>query len=165
MNVVRVMTIDAGQSTGVAIIDYPADKPMQVVHVDQFKAGLEDTVRELVGLQKTYDPIVVAIEQFDLRPGNKFLADLTTVEVNAVLKYVWGYDAIVWQTPAQAKGQVNDLILKRLGLWLTGKDVGEKDADDVRDALRHNIYYAVNSLGHLPTIAEGWPRPAEEEED
>lgn len=159
------MSVDAGQSTGVAIIDYPEDKPMQVLHVDQFKGILDRTVDELVYLANEYRVNVIAIEQFDLRPGNKFLADLTTVEVNAVLKYVWGYDAIVWQTPAQAKGQVNDLILKRLDLWLTGKDVGEKDADDVRDALRHNIYYAVNSLGHLPTIAEGWPRPTEEEED
>jgi len=158
------MSIDAGQSTGVAIIDYPNNGPMQVVHLDQFVGSLSPTVEELLWLNFSYQPGVIAAERFDLRPGNKFLADLTTVEVNGTLKYLWGDDNIVWQTPAQAKTLVNDMILKRLDLWVTGKQFGQPDADDVRDALRHNIRYAVQELKHRPTIEEGWPKPAEEED-
>src|SRR5690606_1503579 len=70
----RVMSIDAGQSTGVAIIDYPDNGPMQVVHLDQFVGSLSPTVEELLWLNFSYQPGVVAAERFDLRPGNKFLA-------------------------------------------------------------------------------------------
>ena len=97
---------------------------------------------------------MIVAEQFDLRPSNKFTADLTPVKVNAVLD--WLVDDVHYQTPAQAKGLVKDATLKNLGWWLTGKDVGYKDANDVRDAFRHLVYYLVHEMRHKWTLEGGW---------
>jgi len=47
-----------------------------------------------------------------------------------------------------------DYLLKRAGLWLTGADVGEPDANDALSATRQMIYLVTRTLRHKPTI--GW---------
>lgn len=158
----RVMAIDAGQSTGASIIDYHNGCLPSIVHVVQFKLDVQETAWHLNELLSGYQIEKIVVEQFDLRPNNKFLADLTTVEVNGALKALWGEGNIVWQTPAQAKGLISDAVLKNLGAWPTGKTVGQKDANDARDALRHNFRYGVEVLKHRKTIEAGWPKPKED---
>lgn len=157
----RVLGIDAGESTGLAVVDF-TQGGTYASYVGQFTDGLVDTVSDIINATVSFIPDVVVIEQFDLRPGNKFLANLSTVYRNGALEYALATEVgtdPVWQTPAQAKGLVSDAVLKRLGdrFWPTGKDVGQKDADDARDALRHAIHYAVVTLKHRPTIEKGWP--------
>lgn len=157
----RVLAIDAGLSSGWAVLDFEDDCPPAELALYQGKMGLIETVDRICETYKTYEPDVVITEKFNLRPGNKFLADLTTVSVNGALQYAmhdkFGVE-MVEQTPAQAKGLVSDEVLKRLGMWPTGSIVGTKDADDVRDALRHAVHYAVVSMKHLPTTKLGWPQ-------
>ncbi len=157
----RVLAIDAGESTGVAVVDFTETGP-ELRYLSQFIAGVVETVFDIHDLIVDYQPVAVVAEQFDLRPGNKFLADLSTVYRNGALEYMLAVDFAmdpVWQTPAQAKGLVHDLVLKRYGpaFWPTGKTVGYKDAHDARDALRHAIRYGVEVLEHLPTAKKGWP--------
>lgn len=164
----RVLAIDAGESTGMAVVDFTETGP-ELVSLSQFIAGTTGTMRWLAGIIETYEVETVVAEQFNLRPGNKFLADLSTVYRNGALEYMLAVDfamAPVWQTPAQAKGLVSDKVLKRLGdeFWPTGRTVGQKDADDARDALRHAIYYAVTTLKHRPTIELGWPKEKDDDE-
>lgn len=150
-----VIAIDPGVSTGLVVAR--VEEEVEILHFDQFVCP---THVETVGLIKRYldrypDAIVVA-EQFDLRPGNKFTADLTPVKVNAILDFLVG--GIHYQTPAQAKGLVKDATLENLGWRVTGKDVNYKDANDVRDAFRHLVYYLVHEMRHRWTLDTGWPR-------
>lgn len=151
-----VMAVDAGVSTGVAI-GKVHDDDFVLLYFDQF---IEDdyikTAQRLASIAREYKVETVVTERFDLRPGNKFLADLTTVQVNAAFRALGWYDDIVEQTPAQAKGLASDRVLKRLGWWVTGKQVNYKDANDVRDALRHLVYYGVRTLKLKNLTKEGW---------
>lgn len=161
----RVLAIDAGLSSGWAVLDFELNSPPVELALYQGKMGLIETVDRICETYKSYEPDVVVTEKFNLRPGNKFLADLTTVSVNGALQYAmhdkFGVE-MVEQTPAQAKGLVSDKVLKRLGMWPTGSIVGAKDADDVRDALRHAVHFGVVELKHRPTAELGWPQEKEE---
>lgn len=148
----RILAVDAGVSTGWVLGEQPSNpysEGSEILDFGQFKHDhWEDTVTELL-TKFTSEPITLVIEQFDLRPNNKFRADLTTVKVNSTLSYcaiAWNPKArIVWQTPGQAKGVITDKALKALGFWPTGKTVGCSDADDVRDAARHFYYYSIKT--------------------
>lgn len=148
----RILAVDAGVSTGWVLGEQPSnpyDEGSEILDFGQFKHDhWEDTVTELL-TKFTSEPTTLVIEQFDLRPNNKFRADLTTVKVNSALSYcatAWNPKArIVWQTPGQAKGVIPDKTLKALGFWPTGKTVGCPDADDVRDAARHFYYYVIKT--------------------
>lgn len=150
-----VITIDPGVSTGLVVAR--VEEEVEILHFDQFICSTHvETARRIKQVLDTYPDAVIVAEQFDLRPSNKFSADLTPVKVNAVLD--WLVDDVHYQTPAQAKGLVKDSVLKNLGWWLTGKDVSYKDANDVRDAFRHLVYYLVHQMHHKWTLDTGWPR-------
>lgn len=158
----RVLAIDAGESTGLAVVDFTETGP-ELVSLSQFIDGVTDTMFVICDLIVEVMPDRVIAEQFDLRPGNKFTADLSTVYRNGALEYMLATEFSmepVWQTPGQAKGLVTDKALKRFGseFWPTGKTVGYKDANDARDALRHALRYGVEVLEHMPTTKKGWPQ-------
>lgn len=157
----RVLAIDAGDMTGIAVVDFVDNGP-EVLYLAQMTTSVVDTTHSVKYVCSANRPDAVIVEQFNLRPGNQFVANLSTVYRNGAIEYMLAVDFAtepVWQTPAQAKGLVSDTVLKRLGpdFWPTGKTVGQKDANDVRDALRHAIRYGVEVLKHLPTIKKGWP--------
>lgn len=168
--VTSVLAIDAGRSVGAAVIDFPWGSSPNLRHVHQFRHDDDVTLyKAVVDLLYKYHYVdVLVVEQFDLRPGNKFVADLTPVKLNAVIEFENAHHPkrspipMVWQTPAQAKGLVSNEALKNLGMWPTGKTVDQPDADDARDAIRHAIRYGVNVLKHMPTISEGWPQEQEQ---
>jgi len=161
----RVLAIDAGESTGLAVVDFTESGP-ELRYLSQFVDDVYGTTITVYKRIEEYIIGTVVIEQFDLRPGNQFTADLSTVYRNGALEFMlrdeYGISP-VWQTPAQAKGLVSDAVLKRFGpeFWPTGKTVGYKDANDARDALRHALRYGVEVLEHMPTIKKGWPREEE----
>ena len=65
-------------------------------------------VYDILATYNEYAPDIIVCEQFDLRPGNNFLADLTPVKINSVLG--WELGDIVWQTPAMAKTTMPDNV-------------------------------------------------------
>lgn len=143
----KILAYDPGVSTGWVIAE-TSGTDLEVLDFGQFVfANHVDTVRALATLVQMNgytDEYEIVAERFDLRPGNKFMADLTPVKVNAAMNLL--FDGIIYQTPAQAKALVTDRALKNLGFWPTGKTVGQPDANDVRDAARHLFYYATAKL-------------------
>lgn len=165
----RVYAIDAGVSTGYVCAELPNDGQgtwgnEKILGYGQFKAeSYKDTARRLLDQYTGWKPDVVVVEQFDLRPQNKFVADLTPVKVNAILDFY--LPRISWQTPAQAKSVITDRHLRALGFWPTGKEVGEPDADDVRDSARHLYYYLIKTLRNYDVAARMVPRPTPEQKE
>lgn len=155
------MAVDAGQSTGLCVVEFKPHKAPSLLYVNQFKKNITETVHFIGEMYTEHKVDVIVSEQFDLRPGNKFIADLTTVYINGGMMAWFPQEKTVWQTPAQAKGLVKNQALKNLKFWQTGSMVGEPDANDANDALRHAVYYGVTVLNHMETIHVGWP----EEED
>ena len=153
-----VISIDPGVSTGVVVARVHDTSEVEILHFDQFICDSHvGTAEILVRLIDQHPGARIVSEKFELRPGNKFNADLTPVKVNAILDYKYP-GRTTYQTPAQAKGLVKDQALKNLGWWLTGKDVNYKDANDVRDAFRHLVYYLVHEAKNKWTLDGGWPR-------
>lgn len=157
-----VIAIDPGVSTGLVVACIDDSGVVEIKEFAQRTFGdYADTIDWILKILDKYyrqtclTPVVVC-EQFDLRPGNKFNADLTPVKINAVLEYKLPH--IEFQTPAQAKGLVKDSVLKNLGWWVTGKYVNYKDANDVRDAFRHLVYYLVHVEKNHWILELGWPR-------
>ena len=148
----RVMAVDPGKSTGIVVGDFHDNREFSIIHVQQFKH--EHWMSNVYDILTTYNehaPDVIVCEQFDLRPGNNFLADLTPVKINSVLEWELGDN--VWQTPAMAKNTMPDHVLKSLDFWPTGTGVGQPDADDVRDAGRHLFLWAVTKRHDEAVIA------------
>lgn len=54
------------------------------------------------------------------------------------------------QKTAQRK-KASDNVLRLMGLWVTGKQVGLKDANDVNSAQKHAVAY-LRSIKHEPTV-------------
>lgn len=148
----RVMAVDPGKSTGIVVGDFHDDHEFSIIHVQQLKhEHWMSNTYDILATYNKYAPDVVVCEQFDLRPGNNFLADLTPVKINSVLE--WEIGDIVWQTPAMAKTTTPDRVLKSLDFWPTGTDVGQPDADDARDAGRHLFLWAVTKRHDDAVIA------------
>ena len=148
----RVMAVDPGKSTGIVVGDFHDDHEFSIVHLQQLKhEHWMSNVYDILTTYNEYAPDVTVCEQFDLRPGNNFLADLTPVKINSVLE--WEIGDIVWQTPAMAKTTMPDHVLKSLGFWPTGSTVGQPDADDARDAGRHLFLWAVTKRHDEGVIA------------
>lgn len=141
-----IFAYDPGVSTGWVLGVVDGDD-VEIVEYGQFgRSNHVDTVRELMRAIEHYKPDWIVGERFDLRPHNRFLADLTPVKVNAAMDYATN-DGVHYQTPAQAKTLVRDVTLKVLGFWPTGRSVGQVDADDVRDAARHLYHFCAMVLG------------------
>ena len=145
-----VTAIDAGVSTGVFIIEVDTvSGDTKIRGFGQFERYHPvDTVDRLVKTFEKFDPDVVVVERFDLRPRNNFIPDLTTLKVNSMLEYYLSSIDIrrrrlVFQTPAQAKTLVTNQALKQLGFFPTGRSIGKPDADDVRDAARHAYRFLI----------------------
>ena len=148
----RVMAVDPGKSTGIVLGEFYDDREFSIIHVQQLKhEHWMSNVYDILATYNEYAPNVIVCEQFDLRPGNNFLADLTPVKINSVLE--WEIGGIVWQTPAMAKTTMPDHVLKSLGFWPTGSSVGQPDADDARDAGRHFFLWAVTKRHDEAVIA------------
>lgn len=111
------------------------------------------------------DLVTVIAEKFVLLPSpgrTPKTRDLEAYPIEGALKAM--YSGTVWQrascqnlaggeTPKERRKNT-DKILKDYGLWLTGKNVGMKDANDVLSATRHALYYMMFTLKHEPTIRQ-----------
>lgn len=161
-----VIAIDAGASTGMTTARVDENGIVEILKIDQFVADWDTTVtyirQQVDGFITRGEEVQLVAEQFDLRPHNRFVADLTPVKINATLEYLLSLsgtiEPIVWQTPGMAKKLVTDEVLKNLGWYVTGKDVGYKDANDAKDSLRHLVYYLVHNQENRWVVEGGWPR-------
>ena len=91
-----VIAIDPGVNTGIVVGS--VEEEVEILHFEQSICTTHvETVERIKQYLDEYPQATIVVEQFDLRPSNKFTADLTPVKVNAVLD--WLIDDIHYQTP------------------------------------------------------------------
>lgn len=140
----RILGIDPGMRTGVALLDVPNDKPPALIFHEEISGGLSG-FHEWWDLRPEYDVLVV--EDYIPRrgvPGN--------VEPLRIIGYLHPYGPVL-QAPAGRKQAVSDDVLKRLGLHLPGEPHRNE-----REAVRHAVWW-LKKQRHLPTLKSGWSKP------
>ena len=155
-----VLSIDPGKQSGVALGIY-GDYGYELVKVWQISDGLQGFIewwketghKVIVYREWAYmKPIVVVCEKFVLR-SNQFVADTEPLLIEGALSALHNGD-IVWQLRSD-KSLVDDSVLKKNGLWHTGKQVGWKDARDTNDAIIHALAYLKKNK-HIATLEKYW---------
>lgn len=151
-----VLAVDPGKSTG-WVLALVSQNDLVVLEYGQEIEDVRDTIdrvrAKVEEITSTPDTnLVVVTERFVVRTGAGFFPDVTPLKINATLDYLYapgGRVHLRTQLPSQAKALVSNDSLKRLGYYpfLMGSKIGQPDADDVRDAFRHLIYFGVKSLG------------------
>lgn len=173
-----LLSIDPGISTGVALLRYTDGTVPVAVQVWQFRGGAEGlnewieshTVKDdpeeptLVSLPEwpNWHPATYLAEKFNPRgSGQGFsytASSLEPLRCEGVL-VAHGLPDVYAQPPQQYlaggknkadKKKRQHAALKDLGYYVTGKDVGCPDADDVRSALAHGLSFLAR-IGHVPT--------------
>lgn len=160
----RVISIDPGKATGIALGYYDDHHPYSIDGLFLTQDGIRgfrDWWVENGGPDLILDrETEVVVEGFVLR-GNNFLPSLLGVEIIGYLKGVDPYDTIFWQSRTDksfswTNKKAADELLKAHGLWQTGKKFNHKDGRDVNDAIIHAIAH-MKKIGHQPSIAHYFP--------
>jgi hypothetical protein len=131
--------IDPGSSTGLAIIRGDGFRP----HYEQGPPSILDdfTVRFAFLTHPGHD-VLVACERFVVtvdtaRHSSQPVAQQTIGVVARLCRLNdW---PLHMQAPSDVKALVSNSLLRDVGLWLRGRDVGQRDADDANDATRHAL--------------------------
>lgn len=160
----RVLSIDPGKATGIALGYYDDNHPYQFAsgHLTQDGIiGFRNWWVDMIGDRFIEDPgTEIVVEGFVLR-GNNFLPSLLGVEIIGFLKGVDYSDSIFWQSRtdksfSRTNKKAADELLKAHDLWQTGKAYNHKDGRDVNDAIIHAIAH-MKKIGHQPSIAHYFP--------
>lgn len=143
----RMLCLDPGGTTGVAIIEYNNDI-VSVVSTHQIKRGLEGFLDwhwdRFDQSAEWFDEIVC--ESFTLREG-VYGVDLSPVYIIGALEALHPLDEIIYQSPS-LKPLCDDERLKKMGMYVPGKG-------HAMDAVRHGLIYLRNKY-HEPTLRAGW---------
>lgn len=163
-----LIAIDPGQMSGVFIGKFDEVSQLRRLGYAQVPggfAGIAEWFDSQIDAGFTWD--VVVSEKFSTRPMSRQykLEELEPIRIEGLIQ--WLRPDVVWQAPAmmvlrqgdtQAQRKRNsDDVLRRGGLWLTGKDVNYKDANDANAAAKHALAY-MRSIKHAPTIAHYFQR-------
>lgn len=145
-------------ATGLFLGRFSDDTPLERISYAQVSGGLEGLKEHLVPTRGIY---TVVCEKFSPRPMARTyrLAELEPLRIEGWLTS--RFSDITWQSPGYMvleKGKttaenkkLSDNLLKRGGLWLTGKNVGLKDANDANAAAKHALAH-MRSIKHQPSI-------------
>jgi Holliday junction resolvasome RuvABC endonuclease subunit len=133
----RIIGIDPGQTTGIAIIE-SMDEVVTVdaaLHMDGIGAA------RALGVELTLGPAEVVVERFNIAHRTLLgtrQGTLETLYTIGAVRYVCAEVEIplTFQEPAAAKRAFNDDVIRGLGLW--SKTSGPHE----RDALRHALLHA-----------------------
>ena len=165
-----ILSIDPGQSTGIALGSYDAITPYQLVSRWNVLGGVEGFIEWWQENQDGEIAHELVVEKFHLDPTNQFSADLTPVAIEGALAAL-NWDAgveIAWQGrelksaligyPPEARTKterqrVRFDFLDRFGLFAKGAH-----NDDSNDAITHALTY-LKRRKHAPTLMAFWPPP------
>jgi hypothetical protein len=154
--------IDPGMTSGFFFGTYDDMTPLFRTGFRQLPGGataFDEYMQELDDEGHAWD--IIVCEKFAPRPMARTLKleELEPIRIEGMLQK--GFEHIHWQRPAAmvlrqgdtqaARKKNSDDLLRRNGWWLTGKDVGLKDANDANAAAKHALAY-MRSIGHMPTI-------------
>lgn len=166
----RIYTIDPGMSTGITLGHFDDSTPYTRDEFWQIEGGRDAFDAWMWGhVSLPQSGVKWVCEKFTPRPMQRsFKTDeLEPIRIEGTLE-TWAYDpdpawgfSIIWQRPdrmvlrkgdstAESK-RLSDNLLREKGLWLTGKSVGCKDANDVNAATKHALAY-MRFINHQPSI-------------
>lgn len=170
--------VDGGVSTGIALVSYSDTEPLRVEQVWQVGNGARGFLewRTNTDLDEHIRLITFYSEKFTPRQSLTLAASTPLVIEGAMIALglipTYDEDPSRYQHPAAQyftggtsladKKKRSNAWLKEHGFYFTGKDVGQKDADDARSAVRHAIAHA-RKTRHVPTLehyfkGDGWLR-------
>lgn len=145
-----LISFDPGGTTGVAWGTFTDTQAYElqvatVVHdgVEGFDKWFRFPGRGLIYGSKN---VRVVSERFILRASEA----VPDVEALRIEGYLLAVTNLAWQLRTEKSG-VPDAVLKRHGLWQTGRMVGHTDGRDANDAIIHALKYLKN-IGHMPTL-------------
>lgn len=168
------LVIDPGMSTGIVLAERGDMTPFKIIGQWQLMDGGLPQFVDWVDntFEGSWQGLEVVCEKFSPLPRVFKLRELEPIRIEG---YVYGlcnsgFDIPVkWQPPAAmliagtnnggntraqkqaANKRAGDDVLRKLGLWTTGKQFGTKDANDANAAMKHLIAYLRN-IGHGPSL-------------
>lgn len=142
----RLLCLDPGGTTGVAIIEYEKDTEPKVVKTFQVAGSLKGFLDFQWDELESWAFDKIICESFTLREG-VYGADLSPTYIIGALEALYPLHEIIYQEPHR-KPLCDDKRLKKLGIY-------EPARGHAMDAVRHGIIYLRNSK-HLPTLQKGW---------
>lgn len=162
----RILSIDPGKNTGIALGYFGDDQPFELLQRWQVHGGVEGFRAWWMDKRPDFDVLVV--EKFILA-RNDFAADLTPRDIEGAICMALEpqeWQEVKWQPrtmkalltgyPPEAKTKaqrqrVRFNFLKEFGLFAKGTD-----NDDSNDAITHALVY-LKRTKHLPTMRHFWP--------
>lgn len=172
--IIKILSIDPGMSSGVALGVLDGDHPYTLEQAWQIEGGafsLLGWASGFVGTANLWvgdaDDLEVVAEKF--QPINHSNYALTTASVEPLrcegvllaLDMMLDYPHETWRHPKDQyfiggvdladKKKRAHRFLKDNGMYVTGKTMGCADANDARSAILHGVSYAIKVLKHKPT--------------
>lgn len=170
-----LLSIDPGMESGIILGHYDDDTPYErdaFWQVDGGIDGFKAWRASRYSSKSDYwyfpealsarSPVIVCEKFVPLATDRAFRIDeLEPIRIEGALE-AWGHE-VIWQRAgcqvlaggedAPARKKATNELLKRGGLWLTGKkNLGLKDANDANSAQKHALYYMMFTKKHLPTL-------------
>src|SRR5690606_9121139 len=157
----HLVVVDPGMSSGIVQLTYGGEVPVldQARQTTGGLRGFLDLWNRSMDL--TYDELVV--EKFNARNTGSFsytTASLEPLRIEGAIEALEPPGNVQYVQPPQQylaggknkaeKKRRQHRFLKESGYYVTGKDVGCPDADDVRSALAHGLAYLARN-GHKAT--------------
>lgn len=142
----KILSIDPGGKTGVAVLKYSPETPVELLHWFEIPDSLKGFISWHRANKGVFEWDLVVCESFTLRPSVKF-PDLSPVYIIGALIALEPDIEIEFQSPSQ-KHLCDDNRLKTMGFHKPG-------LGHANDAIRHGIIYLRNKR-HMPTLQKGW---------
>ena len=168
----NLLSIDPGVSTGVALFRYSDVEPATLEDKWQIEGGIEGFLdwfrdvwevryEEATVVAEKFTPLQNAGHNLTMKSVEPLVIEGALVAFGIMPPYQIGGNNPQWQRPSQMyftggktlpeKKKRANAWLKDNGFYVTGKDVGRKDADDVRSAMLHGITW-FRAQRHMPTL-------------
>lgn len=175
-----VLSIDCGVSTGIALLSFEEDSPVELVQGWQFTGGVAGllnwdentiTLANTISISNTsWVSFTCIAEKFTARATHGFSYTTASLEPlrgegalialglmpdYSVAEKRWrdpGVQYLVGGKDKADKKKRQHKFLKENEFYRTGKDFGTADADDFRSACAHGVAYIARELKHKPTF-------------
>jgi hypothetical protein len=142
----RLLCLDPGGTTGVALLEYDEETPPSIIWQKQIEGGLHGFLNFHWDQLQDWLYSEIICESFTLREG-VYGVDLSPTYIIGALEALHESDDIIYQEPSM-KPLCDDERLKKMGLYVPGRG-------HAMDAVRHGVIYLRNKK-HKPTLEAGW---------
>lgn len=150
----QILAVDPGMDSGIVLADFDeVEGLLAILGRWEVSGGLEglmqwDVHKDVAESISAVHDFVIC-EKFRVGPRTYKSIELEPLRIEGALTAVYG-NRIEWQYndamllagnvgDRNANKRAADNVLREMGLWSTGKQVGHKDANDVNSAMKHLV--------------------------